>query len=133
MLMEPRSLYRNRWFIPLFSTALGVLILGAFVIADDVATGLACLGLMMVVGGVFLFGGRRSETLAGLGGPGRDERWELIDLRATAFAGTVLIFALIGCWLWAIADGGDGSPYRQLMAVTGIAYIVGVALMRWRG
>jgi hypothetical protein len=133
MLMEPRSLYRTRWFMPLFSTGLGLLMLGAFVIAGDVATGLACLGLMMVVGGVFLFGGRRSETIAGLGGPGRDERWELIDLRATAFAGTVLICALIGCWLWAIADGQDGSPYGQLMAVTGIAYIAGVALLRWRG
>ena len=66
--------------------------LGAFVDRHDVATGVACLGLMTGLGGVFLFGGRRSETLAGLGGPGRDERWELIDLRATAFAGTVLIF-----------------------------------------
>jgi len=45
----------------------------------------------------------------------------------------VLICALIGCWLWAIADGRDGSPYGQLMAVTGIAYIAGVALLRWRG
>jgi hypothetical protein len=45
----------------------------------------------------------------------------MIDLRATAFA-----------WLVAIANGGDGSPYGQLGAVAGIAYIVGVALLRWR-
>ena len=133
MLMEPRSLYRTRWFFPSFSTFLGLLILGAFIAADDVASGLAGLGLMVFVGLVFLIGGRRSETLAGLGGPGRDERWEMIDTRATAFAGSVLIAALIGCWLWDIAHNGDGSPYGQLMAVTGIAYIVGVALLRWRG
>lgn len=133
MLMEPRSLYRTRWFFPAFSTFLGLLILGAFIAADDVASGLAGLGLMVFVGLVFLIGGRRSETLAGLGGPGRDERWEMIDMRATAFAGSVLIAALIGCWLWDIAHNGDGSPYGQLMAITGVAYIAGVALLRWRG
>ena len=133
MLMEPRSLYRSRWFMPAFSTVLGLLILGAFVAADDLGTGVAGLGMMVAVGLIFLIGGRRSETLAGLGGPGRDERWEMIDTRATAFAGTVLIAALIACWLWDIAGGGDGSPYGQLMAITGVAYIAGVALLRWRG
>ena len=34
---------------------------------------------------------RRSETLSGLGGPGRDERWAMIDLRATRSPGIVLI------------------------------------------
>ena len=133
MLMEPRSLYRSRWFMPAFSTVLGLLILGAFVAADDLGTGVAGLGMMVAVGLVFLIGGRRSETLAGLGGPGRDERWEMIDTRATAFAGSVLIAALIACWLWNIAHDGDGSPYGQLMAITGVAYIAGVALLRWRG
>ena len=106
MLMEPRSLYRSRWFMPVFSSILGLLILGAFVAADDLGTGIAGLGMMVAVGFVFLIGGRRSETLAGLGGPGRDERWELIDVRATSFAGTVLIALLIGCWLWNIGNGG---------------------------
>ncbi|HVG66807.1 MAG TPA: hypothetical protein VM785_01345 [Gaiellales bacterium] len=133
MLMEPRSLYRSRWFMPAFSTFLGLLILGAFVAADDLGTGVAGLGMMVAVGLIFLIGGRRSETLAGLGGPGRDERWEMIDTRATAFAGSVLIAALIACWLWNIAHDGDGSPYGQLMAITGVAYIAGVALLRWRG
>jgi len=131
--MEPRNLYRSRWFMPAFSTFLGLLILGAFVAADDVGTGVAGLGMMVAVGLIFLIGGRRSETLAGLGGPGRDERWEMIDTRATAFAGSVLIAALIACWLWNIAHDGDGSPYGQLMAITGVAYIAGVALLRWRG
>ena len=133
MLMEPRSLYRSRWFMPAFSTFLGLLILGAFVAADDLGTGVAGLGMMVAVGLIFLIGGHRSETLAGLGGPGRDERWEMIDMRATAFAGSVLIAALIACWLWNIAHDGDGSPYGQLMAITGVAYIAGVALLRWRG
>lgn len=60
MLMEPRSLYRSRWFMPAFSTVLGLLILGAFVAADDLGTGVAGLG-MVAVGLIFLIGGRRGD------------------------------------------------------------------------
>ena len=35
------------------------------------------------------------------------------------------MLAAIGAWLYEIADGGDGSPYGQLLAIGGIAYIVG--------
>jgi hypothetical protein len=117
--------------MPAFSVFLGLLMLGAFWIGDHPGDGLAALGVMVAVGALFLFGGR-SETLRGLGGPGRDERWAMIDLRATAFAGLITILAIIGAWLVEIAQGRDGSPYGQLGAVAGIAYIVGVALLRWR-
>jgi hypothetical protein len=106
---------------------------GALLAGDNAGGAIRSVLLMTGVGALFFFGGRRSETLAGLGGPGRDERWELIDVRATSLAGTVLIALLIGCWLWNIGNGGDGSPYGQLMAVTGVAYIVGVAVLRRRG
>jgi len=67
-----------------------------------------------------------------LGGPGRDERWAAIDLRASAFAGLIVITAILGAWLWEIANGDDGSPYGQLGAIAGIAYIVVVAFLRRR-
>ena len=41
--------------------------------------------VMVAFGSVFLFGSR-SETLRRLGGPGRDERWAMIDLSAAAVA-----------------------------------------------
>ena len=88
--------------------------------------------MLLFVGAVFYFGARRSETLAGLGGPGRDERWERIDVHATALTGLVLILVIIGAWLVEIAQGKDGSPYAALGAVGGIAYILAVALLRWR-
>jgi hypothetical protein len=132
MLMNSPRWYRSRWFMPAFSVSLGLLMGGAL-LAGDNAGAIWSVLLMTGVGALFFFGSRRSETLAGLGGPGRDERWELIDVRATSFAGTVLIALLIGCWLWNIGNGGDGSPYGQLMAVTGVAYIVGVAVLRRRG
>ena len=133
MLMNSPRWYRSRWFMPAFSVSLGLLMGGALLAGDNAGGAIWSVLLMTGVGALFLFGGRRSETLAGLGGPGRDERWELIDVRATSFAGTVLIALLIGCWLWNIGNGGDGSPYGQLMAVTGVAYIVGVAVLRRRG
>jgi len=119
--------------MPAFSVSLGLLMGGALLAGDNAGGAIWSVLLMTGVGALFFFGGRRSETLAGLGGPGRDERWELIDVRATSFTGTVLIALLIGCWLWNIGNGGDGSPYGQLMAVTGVAYIVGVAVLRRRG
>jgi hypothetical protein len=60
---------------------LGLLMLAAFWIGGSLVDGLVALGIMAALGAVFLFG-RRSETLQGLGGPGRDERWERIDIHA---------------------------------------------------
>jgi drug/metabolite transporter (DMT)-like permease len=118
--------------MPGFSAALGVAILAAFAAGGDTGSGLWGLGVMLALGAVFLLGGR-SETLSGLGGPGRDERWEAIDIRATAASGTVLICAVLAAWLWEVGHGRDGSPYGQLAAVAGVSYIVAVGVQRVRG
>ena len=123
--------FRSRLWMPAFSVALGVAILVAAWAGGDPAFGVFGLGLMTALGAVFLFGGR-SETLSGLGGPGRDARWEAIDLPATAGTGLVLICVVIGTWLWEIGHGRDGSPYSQLGAIAGVTYVVAVAILRWR-
>jgi hypothetical protein len=119
--------------MPLFSLALGGIVFAAFAIGGDAGEGVFGFAVLAGMGVLFLIGGMRSETLAGLGGPGRDERWAFIDLRATAFSGLVVLLVSIAAWLYEIADGRDGSPYGQLAAIGGIAYIVGVAFLRWRG
>ena len=81
-----RQFWRSKWWMPGFSLFLGVLVLAAFWIGGNLWLGVWGLVLMLAFGAVFLFGSR-SETLRGLGGPGRDERWAMIDLSATAFAG----------------------------------------------
>jgi hypothetical protein len=126
------TMYRSRWFMPAFCLFLGVLIFGAFWIGGDPGTGAVSGSVMVLLGAVFLFGGRRSETLSGIGGPGRDERFERIDVHATAIAGTVVIIALIVCWLYELTQGRDGMPYAALMAVGGVAYGLAVAFLRWR-
>ena len=87
---------------------------------------LAAFGLFVLVAG-------RSETIRGLRGDGRDERFAQIDLQATAAAGLVLIVALIVAWLVATARGQSGSPYDWLLAIGGLAYVLAVAWFRWRG
>jgi hypothetical protein len=125
-------LYRTRWFMPAFCVLLAAVMFAAFAIGGDIGSGAVSAGMLLFVGAVFYFGARRSETLAGLGGPGRDERWERIDIHATALTGGFLILVIIGAWLVEIAQGKDGSPYAQLGAVGGLAYILAVALLRWR-
>jgi hypothetical protein len=104
----------------------------AFAIGGSVGDGVYAFTVMAVLAAVFAIGSTRSETLGGLGGPGRDERWAMIDLRAGAAAGLVLILVVIGAWLYEIARGEDGSPYGQLGAIAGVAYIIAVAVLRWR-
>ena len=83
---------KSRWFLPLFAVALGVAMLAAMWIGGDHRTGLFSLGVMVAFGALILFGGR-SETIRGLRGDGRDERFHQIDVVATAIAGTVVISA----------------------------------------
>ena len=44
-----------------------------------------------------------------------------------------MILAIIGMCLWEWGHGRDGSPYVQLGALTGVAYVVALAILRWRG
>jgi hypothetical protein len=62
----------------------------------------------------------------------RDERWQAIDVAATALAGSVLVAVIIGAWLVELAKGEDGQPYSQLGAVGGVAYVLAVAFLRRR-
>jgi protein-S-isoprenylcysteine O-methyltransferase Ste14 len=123
---------RTKWIQPLFAVALGVLFLAAMWIGGDPRNGLYSLAVMVAFGALILFGGR-SETVRGLRGDGRDERFRQIDLAATAIAGLVVITVIIGAFLVEVARGHDGSPYATLGAVAGVAYLVAVAALRLRG
>ncbi len=122
---------KSKWFLPMFSVALGVLILAAAWVGGDVAGGLISLGIMTAFGAVILLGGR-SETIRGLRGDGRDERFREIDLRATAFAGVAVIIAIIVAFVIELADGRSGSPYTWLGAIAGGAYLAAVVMLRIR-
>ena len=122
----------SRWLMPAGCVLFGCALLLAGWLGHQLVTGL--IGLVVMAGfGLFIALAGRSETIRGLRGDGRDERFALIDMRATAVTGQVLVVAVITAWLVEIARGHDGSPYTWLGALAGVAYAVSVAYLRWRG
>jgi hypothetical protein len=125
------AIHKTKWFLPLFSVAMGLVFLAALWIGGEPQSGLESLAIMSVLGLVILIGGR-SDLIRGLRGDGRDEYWQRIDVYATALAGSVLIALILCMCAWEWGHGRDGTPYVQLGAISGVAYIVAVAVLRLR-
>jgi len=122
----------QKWLIPVFCFAFGCLVLLTGWLGGQLVSGL--IGLVVIAAfGLFVAAAGRSETIRGLRGDGRDERFAQIDLRATALTGLVLIAAVTVAFLVEIARGHDGAPYTWLGALAGLTYILAVAYLRWRG
>lgn len=121
----------NRWFLPSFSAVLGLGLWAASWAGGRPVLGIAMFVIMLLFGSIFVFGGR-SETIRGVRGDGRDERWEMIGLQGTALAGAVVITAILIGFLIELANGRDGSPYGLLAGIAGVAYIVAILVGRWR-
>jgi hypothetical protein len=128
---ERRNPLRSKWFLPLFSVFLGGLIFAAKAIGGDPGGGAVSFGILALFGLALLLGGR-SETIRGLRGDGRDERFAKMDVHATAIAGTAVIAAIIIAFLVEIAQGKDGMPYTWLGAVGGLTYIAAIVVFRLR-
>ena len=127
-----RGIVRSKWFLPSFSLALGLVVLAVSWLGGSLGEGLISLAVLAAFGLFVLLAGR-SETIRGLRGDGRDERFAQIDLQATALAGLAVIVALIVAWMVAIARGQSGNPYGWLLAIGGLTYVLAVAYFRWRG
>ena len=122
---------RTKWFLPLFAVALGLVLLAAQWVGGNPGEGAFSLGIMSAFGAFILLGGR-SETVRGLRGDGRDERFKQMDVVATAIAGIVVITAIIVGFVVEMARGHDGNPYTWLGAVAGIAYLIAIVALRIR-
>jgi hypothetical protein len=127
----PLRLDRRRLFLPAVSLVLGGVTFAAFAVSDRVVDGLKSGVVIVALGALIYLGTGRSETLRGLS-LGRDERFEMIDLRATSFAGLAVLIVLIVCWIVDLASGHDGSPYGSLLAVSGISYVAALVYLRRR-
>ena len=132
MIKDCSRFTRSRWFMLALCVALGGVVLLASWLGGSLASGL--IGLAVLTGfGLFISLASGSETIRGLRGDGRDERFALMDLRATAIAGQVVIIAVIVGFLVEIARGHNGNPYGWLGALGGLSYALAVAYFRWRG
>ena len=123
---------RSKWFLPSFCLAVGLVMLAVSWLGGSLGQGVISLAVLAAFGLVILLAGR-SETVRGLRGDGRDERFAQIDLQATALSGLAVIVALIVAWLVATARGQSGNPYGWFLAIAGLTYVLAVAWFRWRG
>jgi hypothetical protein len=123
---------RSKWTFPLFATALGLVMFGAQWIGGHPQAGLGSLGIMVAFGALVLLGGR-SETIRGLRGDGRDERFRQLDLQATALSGLAVLATIIVAFIVEIARGHTGMPYVWLGAIGGIVYLGAIVALRLRG
>ena len=129
---------RSKWFVPLLSVALGIVVFAAQWVGGDTrlggdpGSGLVSLAIMTGFGALILLGGR-SETIRGLRGDGRDERFRKIDIHATALAGLAVITAIIVAFVIELARGHSGAPYGWLGGIGGLTYVVAIIVFRIRG
>jgi hypothetical protein len=124
---------RSKWYLPLLAVGLGIAIFVALWIGGNAEGGIYS-GAVLVAFGLFvLVAGTYSETIRGLRGDGKDERFRMFDAHATAFAGSVLLVTLVVLWMIEVAQGKDGNPYGALSALAGVSYLAAIAFMRWRG
>ena len=123
---------RIRWAIPVTALVLGLGYLASGVAGGRPGFGVLGLVLMLVVALGFVLSARWSETVEGLV-TRRDERINSLDRRASLFAGLVLILAVIVIFMVQIARGESGSPYYQLGALAGAAYVGALGYLRFRG
>ena len=123
---------KTKWFLPLFAVLLGAIVFVAQWIGGDPHSGLVSFAILAGAGLLLLLGGR-SETIRGLRGDGRDERFRRIDIHATALAGLAMITAVIVAFLVEVARGHNGNPYSWLAAIGGVTYIAAIIIFRIRG
>jgi hypothetical protein len=58
--------------------------------------------------------GGRSETIRGLRGDGRDERFEQSDIHATTITGVPVIVTIMIAFIVEVARGHSGAPFTWL-------------------
>jgi multisubunit Na+/H+ antiporter MnhB subunit len=121
----------SQWLMPLVNLVLGGAILVARAMEDDLTGGLIWFAIFAAVAALYAVGGRSEPAREALGEL-QDERDEMINTRALAAAGLVLIVALTGCVLFELARGHDPSPYTQLVAGGGATYAVTLLILRRR-
>ena len=125
-------LTRTKWFVPLFAVALGIVVFAAQWVGGDPVSGLESFGIMAGFGALILLGGR-SETIRGLRGDGRDERFRKIDIDATALSGLAIGLGVVIGSLVEFARGHGPGVYGWLAALGGVTYLIAIVVFRIRG
>jgi hypothetical protein len=128
---ERTSSRLTRWVAPGVGIGIGLAYLAAGWISGDLGFGVFGLALMVAVVAGMLVAARWSETVAGLLDR-RDERINQLDSGASLVAGITVLVTVIVMFVVEVAQGQDGSPYYQLGALGGVAYVAALVYLRFR-
>jgi hypothetical protein len=123
---------RSKWLVPGFSVGMGLLFLGVQWANDDPGGGLVSLAIMGAFAAAIVGFSGRSGVAEVMRNPHADERTAMLDLRATAFSGLVVIVAVIAAFAYELATGGDPTPYARVGALGGVAYLVALFVLQRR-
>jgi hypothetical protein len=125
-------LRNSKWLIPGFSVAMGLLFLAVQWANGDPGSGLVSLAIMVGFAAALVAFSGRSGVFEVMRNPYTDERSSMLDLRATAISGLVLIVVILGAFFYELARDRDPSPYAQLGAIGGLAYLVALIVLQRR-
>jgi hypothetical protein len=112
----------TRWGVPLLCLFLGVAYMVVFWLSGNPVAGIGPFAIMVLYGMLLFFGGR-SDLLRVLRGQPPDERYATLNLRATAFAGLATICAVLGLGFYEISQGRYDTPYAFIGAIAAVAYV----------
>jgi hypothetical protein len=130
--LDPRELRHSRWFQPLLAIALGVVLLAVGAIGGHPGEGTA--GFAVMVGfAIFLLAAGRSDSVRAMRGDGRDERFQLMQLKAASFAARLVLVAVVVGFLVEIGRGNSGAPYSWLSALGGASFLAATLHLHRRG
>ena len=118
--------------MPVVAVALGGAMMAAAWAGGKPGLGAGMLAIMGGYAALLLLLGGRSGVVGVMGGRPADERYRSFDLRATAFAATVVAVVVVGGFLYELARGGDGQPYSLLGFVFLVSYVGALLWLRWR-
>jgi|GEM_PF-789715 len=127
-----RTIRRRRWFQPLLAILAGALLLIVLAVGGHAAEGPPAFAILVAFA-IFLYAGSRSDTVRALRGDRRDERFELIQLRASTLAARVVLLAVVALFLAGLARGRSGEPYGWLSALGGATFLASLLWQRRHG
>lgn len=109
-------------------------LMGVAWLASGSDVGSAMLGAAIPIGYALVVTllGRRYALSSVLAGRPIDERWEHINLEATAWALGISATVVLGAVIVTLASGGQWQPYAFIGAVMAAGYLVSLIVVRLR-
>ncbi|MFC4517923.1 hypothetical protein [Streptomyces ehimensis] len=106
------------------TSVVGATMAAVMVVRGDITMAILLPAISIGYGLAVTLSASRSDVAAQLSGYEEDERRRLINLRATAATGDVLVAALVCGIAYKLVHDELGGPFSMLSALGGITYVI---------